>query len=187
MYKKGPREGPANYRYLMLIQMTVRILGKVMAMRLVRFAEDEQRLCDTQFGFRPGRSVLDPALIFSLLLEMVAEVETSDTRLTSTCADPQQAYPSTARGLCFGVLRGIGVPEKLTTMMHELQNHSFYTVRNVGQRSRPVYTRCGLLEGAPEAPLVFSMYHSAVLKVYERCAAHHEPAMGVQVEPQARM
>ena len=57
LHKKGPRDDMANYRAICLLCHSYKLLFAVVARRLMAVLED--RLPDTQAGFRPARGCRD--------------------------------------------------------------------------------------------------------------------------------
>ena len=168
LHKKGDRSKAQNYRYIMLIQIALRILGKVIAKRLSSHAETNDRLRPTQFGFRAARSVLDPILIMSVALELTQAPPANPDPLTIVLADLAQAYPSTVRRQCYRTLSKLGVPNRLIDIIKDLNHLAVYHVRNNMGISTTTQTLRGLKEGAPEAPVIFNLYHSAIMTDYEQ-------------------
>ena len=56
VYKKGDKQCVANYRPISLTCLLTKILEKIVHFRLYSVLEQNQVLCDNQFGFRKSRS-----------------------------------------------------------------------------------------------------------------------------------
>ena len=75
LYKKGPNTDPTNYRAISLLCICSRILARVVAQRLSKWAEENDILPEYQWGFRAGRSCRDVIYATRSLLEMFARAE----------------------------------------------------------------------------------------------------------------
>ena len=76
LYKmKGDRDDPNNYRGVCLLSMGSRILARVIAARLMLWAEDVGLLDDNQQGFRKGRSTGDATQMMVRLKEDAEDLE----------------------------------------------------------------------------------------------------------------
>ena len=56
LHKKGARDQANNFRGVCLLSMCSRVLGRVIAKRVWRWAEHLKLLDENQAGFRKGRS-----------------------------------------------------------------------------------------------------------------------------------
>ena len=62
VFKKGDRGDIGNYRPISIIPVFGKILESILKPRIVRFVEGSGLLCNSQFGFRPGRGTIDALL-----------------------------------------------------------------------------------------------------------------------------
>ena len=58
LYKKGDHENPDNYRRISVLNMSYKTFPSILKLRLAEGLE--QHISPTQFGFREGRSTVDP-------------------------------------------------------------------------------------------------------------------------------
>ena len=63
IYKKGSRAEPLNYRPISLTSVACKIMERLVAKQLYGFLEEHLILDDSQYGFRPKRSVIDQLLL----------------------------------------------------------------------------------------------------------------------------
>jgi len=56
IHKEGSKTDVANYRPISLLSCFSKIFEKIMHCRILEFLDKNEILCDTQYGFRPGRS-----------------------------------------------------------------------------------------------------------------------------------
>ena len=118
LYKmKGDRDDPNNYRGVCLLSMGSRILARVVAARLMEWAEDVGVLDDNQQGFRKGRSTGDATQMMVRLKEDAedlearrgeAEVEDKDV-LVARLLDLKKAYPRVSKPALWKILERYGL------------------------------------------------------------------------------
>ena len=106
---KDPRQ-PLNYRGITLISVACKIYCVILNERLVKWADQNDKLNDEQNGFRRSRSTLDHLSTLSIL------IETRKKKRLSTFAvfiDLSKSYDSIQRSLLWGKLSDIGIEGKI--------------------------------------------------------------------------
>ena len=89
------------------VQSCSRILTRVLAKRLSAAAEKYGWLSAIQWGFRSGRSVVDTAMIFRVLVEEQPQESPHDGSLTFLLLDVKKAFQM-LRGRCAGSVGDAG-------------------------------------------------------------------------------
>ena len=72
---KGSRADLDKYRSISLLSIVSRVVAKVVATRLLKFAEKRNLLSNFQWGFRGYRSTRDEILVIRLMMETMATLE----------------------------------------------------------------------------------------------------------------
>lgn len=62
IFKKGDRDSPHCYCPISLIDVTVKVLGRVLLNRLSDWADSNRIISEVQYGFRVGKSTADQCL-----------------------------------------------------------------------------------------------------------------------------
>jgi hypothetical protein len=57
---------PNNYRPIVLVSVLSKLFTSILTERLLSWSEDEDKLIDNQFAFRPGRSTVDAIFIMDI-------------------------------------------------------------------------------------------------------------------------
>ena len=93
IYKLGkdPRD-PANYRPIALLNVSCKILAKMLQTRLLETLDPH--LVPQQFGFRPGKSTADAIFIARRVRD---HAERSGTRFLMLALDYRRAFDSIAK------------------------------------------------------------------------------------------
>ena len=117
LYKmKGDRDDPNNYRGVCLLSMGSRILARVVATRLRKWAEAVHLMDDNQAGFRSGRSMADATQMLVRMPEdgvdlrrRWREEEVGDGDVpTARLLDLRKAYPRVNKPALWRLLERYG-------------------------------------------------------------------------------
>ena len=71
IYKKGATDKPENYRPIALLNLSYKILAKMIQVRLCNGLDDH--LDSQQYGFRKAKNTSQPLFIYIVILEMHEE------------------------------------------------------------------------------------------------------------------
>ncbi|CAI5484604.1 unnamed protein product [Closterium sp. Yama58-4] len=110
LHKKGSKEELGNYRPIMLLSTSYKVLAKVMATRLKKVLHEV--ISEDQAGFLPGRKLPDAVAVVADAIEAGAGGG-KDWYLLMV--DFQKAFDSIWRPFLFQTLRGMGVPEQFVS------------------------------------------------------------------------
>lgn len=159
LYKnKGDRKDCNNYRGISLLSLVGKLFAKALLPRLQAVAA--RILPESQCGFRSARSTID--MIFSLrqLQEKCVEQQKP---LYMVFIDLTKAFDYVSRSGLSLVLRRLGCPEILHSIIMGFHNDMQATVQFSGSRSKEFQINCGVKQGCVLAPTLFGIYFSALL------------------------
>ena len=175
LFKKGDRNNPNNYRGVCLLAMGSRILARILADRLRRWAEMMELLDDEQSGFRTGRSTADSTQIMVRIqedtadlrkrMEAAGEVLERDDEYVARLLDLRKAYPRVNKPALWGILERYGMGERCLRVLKDLHEATIYRVRGKEGDSEPWVPERGLREGCPSSPPLFNIYHQASMRM----------------------
>ena len=158
--KKGSRTDLDKYRGISLLSICSRILARVLAKRLARAAEKYGWLSMIQWGFRSGRSVVDAAMIFRILVEEQPRESPHDESITLLLMDIKKRFQM-FRGRCVGLcFKKLGLPPRMANTIQCLNRKTLYLVRTRMGDSSTYRFRWGLREGCPSSCVVFNLFHN---------------------------
>jgi len=112
VYKKGDKTDCNNYRGILLLPTTYKILSNILLSRLTPYAEDV--IGDHQCGFRHNRSTTDHIFCIRQILEKKREYNEAVHQLF---IDFKKAYDSVRRGVLYNSLIEFGIPKKLVRLI----------------------------------------------------------------------
>ena len=186
LFKKGDRNDPNNYRGVCLLPMGRRIVARISATRLKRWAEAMGLLDDNQAGFRQGRSTADATQIMMRLQEDAVDLkkrreESGGESMTPSARllDLRKAYPRVNKTALWRLLKRYGLDGNFLRLLIDLHETTEYVVRGREGNSEGWVPERGLTEGCPSSPDLFNIYHQAVMRVAERLRTERAEAQGL--------
>ena len=112
IHKKGDKTGCNNYRAILLLPTTYKILSNILLSRLTPYAEEVTG--DHQCGFQRNRSATDHVFCIHQMLEKKWEYNEA---LHQLFIDFKKAYDSVRREVVYNILMEFGVPKKLVRLI----------------------------------------------------------------------
>ena len=185
LFKKGDRKDTNNYRGVCLLSMCSRVLARVIAKRLSEWAEGLGLLDDNQAGFRSGRSTAD---VVQMMVRMQEDVEDCMRRVdevsehewpVARLLDLRKAYPRVSKPALWGLLGKYGMKGKCLDSLLDLHECTEYKVRGKEGMSEKWTPERGLREGCSTSPILFNVYHQAVMRQAEARRDEQEGDVGV--------
>ena len=170
LFKKGDRRVPGNYRGVCLLSMSSRVLARVIARRVSVWAEGMGLLDDNQAGFRSGRSTAD---VVQMMVRVQEDVDDCRRRVNdaSECEWPvaklldlRKAYPRVSKPGLWSLLERYGMNGKCLECLIGLHEGTVYKVRGKEGMSEAWVPARGLREGCSTSPILFNIYHQAVMR-----------------------
>ena len=175
LFKKGDKSDPNNYRGICLLPILSRILGRILATRIRKWAEEMKLLDENQAGFRTGRSTADATQIFicfqedSIMLKNALDGQSqpilSREQLQAFLLDLKKAYPRVSKPILWKILEKLKMPRSTISKLQDLYEFTEYKVRGHERDSSSFFPQRGLREGCPTSPVIFNIYHQAVMRV----------------------
>ena len=130
LFKKGDRNKKDNYRGVCLLPMLSRITVRVMANRIIIWAEKLELFDDDQSGFRKGRSTADATQVMVRIQEDTVDLrkrlaakgeELEDGKVpVARLLDLSKAYPRVNKPALWGILERCGIKEKALRILKSL-------------------------------------------------------------------
>lgn len=159
LYKnKGSRQDCNNYRGISLLNLAGKILARVILPRLQVIAA--RILPESQCGFRASRSTVD--MVFSLrqLQEKCIEQQRP---LYVVFVDLSKAFDNVSRSGLYSILKRLGCPDTLLSLLIGFHQDMKATVQCNGERSETINIMSGVKQGCVLAPTLFGIFLSALL------------------------
>ena len=127
VFKKGNPDDANNYRGITLVSCLSKLFTGILDKRIIDWAEENNVISDSQFGFRRGRSTTDA--IF-LLQSLIQKVLSQKGRLYCAFVDLQKAFDSVyLNGLWFKLYK-LGIDGKLLRVIRDMYDKVKSCVRH---------------------------------------------------------
>ena len=159
--RKGNKKDRNTWRGITLLSVGSKLLARVVATRLRSWFDGHLGL--HQFGFRKGRGVDDALQVTRRLVEEVATSSGDHEGVELSFHDIEKAYPRVCRSALWDLLSRWGCDSALLRVIQMLHGGTSYKVRIHGGLSQEFVLERGLREGCPSSPVLFNIYHAAVM------------------------
>jgi len=171
IYKKGPKIEPGNYRMIAVSGTLYRLFANTLKDLLMDWCNHSHAIPDTQYGFYPGRSTLQPMFILRHLVHAAQRNKPYRHPYMHTAfVDFSQAYDTVPRPRLWEHLQSIGVPRYLTDILREIYRGDEYILIDGDKRASTQGAALrGVKQGCPLSPLLFTLYISDVDDAFRGC------------------
>ena len=158
IYKgKGCTADPNNYRPISLLSTAYKLMVRILQQRLEKAIDD--RLRDTQFGFRAGRSTSQPVHVLPRLLE---KAERTDDSLYVLLLDWRQASDKVNIEALEVAMQRMGVPQSMVSFISHIYSSQLFQVKAAGHTSDILEAASGIRQGCPLSPYLFLIVRSMI-------------------------
>ena len=155
LFKKGSRSDALNYRPISLTSVCCKTLERLIASSLVDYLEENNILCDDQFGFRRGMTVDDQLLlVYNEVSLWLDQGYSSDVILF----DFRKAFDVVSHTVLLHKLGLLGVSGSLLSWIRSFLTGRFMRVVVSDARSSSHAVCSGVPQGSVLGPLLFIIY-----------------------------
>jgi hypothetical protein len=158
--RKGCKRDKAMYRGICLLSVGTKLLARIVSSRLQWWSEGF--MDETQNGNRRGRGVDDVLQVSRRIAEEICRLDEDEWYLISLF-DLEKAFPKVCRDALWRLLEERGCPVTMIRICKGLHENTRFAVRVHGGLSREWLPARGLREGCPSSPVLFKVYHHAVM------------------------
>jgi hypothetical protein len=182
LHKSGPTTDPANYRMLAVSGTMYRLYINVLRSITTSWCQRYHKIPNTQFGFYPGRSTLQPVFILRHVQHAAQTLKPHQRspRLHAAFIDFKQAYDCVPRLQLWQHLENIGMPAQLLSVIKDLYQDDEYILVD-GDKRVSVRPARGVKQGCPLSPLLFSLYINDIPSITDGAQGAVTGSEGVQV------
>ena len=153
LYKKKSRNDCTNYRPVSLLNSLSKIIEKVLYLRIYSFMGD--KLCQTQYGFRPGHSTGD---LMAFTLETIARKLNSNSNALPLFFDLGKAFDTLKHDLLIKKLEHYGIRGLPLALIKSYLTNRKQKVSVNGTESDYLPLEIGVPQGSILGPLLFIIY-----------------------------
>ncbi|KAG2977827.1 hypothetical protein PC120_g25427 [Phytophthora cactorum] len=176
LYKKGARDDPANWRPICLQQAIYKLYTGVLARRLVRWMDANDRHAPGQKGFRAVNGCGEHNFLAATLID---HARRKHRPLYEVWYDFRNAFGSVPFALLWDSLQRLGVPAAYVDMCKGLYSQAAFVVGNAADgQTQPIQQRVGVFQGCPLSPQLFNIAVSPLLFALRRLPDTGVPLSG---------
>ena len=151
---------PKNYRPISLTSNICKLLEKLVNNRLIWFLEKTLKLSPQQFGFRPGRSTVDPiAALTTDILNGFKERKTT----TAVFFDFEKAFDTISRHTIMENLKEMGITGNMLKFIHNYLKNRYIKVKIGNILSEKHITTAGVPQGGVLSATCFLVAINTIL------------------------
>ena len=154
------QSNPKNYRPISLTSNICKLIERMVNNRLIWFLEKTQKLSPHQFGFRPGRSTIDP--IAALTTDILNGYKTKKTT-TAVFFDFEKAFDTISRNTIVSNLKEMGVDGNILKFIHNYLKGRSIKVKIGNSLSDKHMTTAGVPQGGVLSATLFLVAINTIL------------------------
>ncbi|KAK6191078.1 hypothetical protein SNE40_002826 [Patella caerulea] len=157
IFKSGDSKNPSNYRGISLSSSLSKIFSKIVNNRLTKWCELNDKLLESQAGYRKGRSTIDH--IFTLQSLIQKYLSKKNGRFYCLFVDFSKAYDSVHHQLIQYVLIKNDVKGKVFQVIKNMYKHLKSCVQSDKLKLTDYFKcRIGTKQGCTLSPLIFVLF-----------------------------
>ena len=157
--KKGDRRECENYRGISLLDVSYKLIARVIRNRLRTY--HNRLVGEYQGGFREGRSTTDQIFTLKMIQNQAYEQNLS---LHVLFVDFMKAYDSVDRSKLYHAMRCLEIPEKLIRLVKMTLNETINKVAAEGRTSEGFRVVKGVRQGDPLSTILFNLVLEAAFR-----------------------
>ena len=161
IHKKNDLEDVNNYRGITLINVLSKIYSHLLNNRLLKWASENNKLSDCQFGFQKNKSTVDCIFIFHAL---ISKILSQGDKLYCCFIDYQKAFDLINRSFLWQKLVRNGCTNTMTKALKAMYSSVKACVRYKNKCSDFFNINAGVKQGDPLSPVLFIFFINDILQ-----------------------
>ena len=130
-----------------------KIYSQILLNRLNEWADNEDKILDSQFGFQKGKSTIDCIFTFH---SVIAKTLSAGEKLYCIFIDYKKAFDKVNRSFLWQKLLSENVSSKFVNALRSMYSIVRSCIRFQANKSRFFTSFNGLKQGDPSSPLLFN-------------------------------
>ena len=158
VHKKGDRHSPQNYRAIALLAIPGKIFLRILLERMKEKMNNKLR--ESQYGFRPGRGTVDAVFIVRQIIEKAKE---KNIPLYFHFIDFKAAFDTVWRDALWKMMKATGINPKTIKIIQHMYENTECSVLIDGQLTEWFEVTVGVRQGCILSPSLFNLFLEFVM------------------------
>ncbi|CAG5109335.1 Similar to LINE-1 reverse transcriptase homolog (Nycticebus coucang) [Cotesia congregata] len=155
IYKTGDVNKAENYRGISLLDIGYKILTAMMAERIVQWTDREEKIKESQAGFRKGRGTRDHVFMLNMLINNQLKRK---EKLFMCFIDLRQAFDTVDRRMLLEKLWKLGIRGKMHKMIKVIYGNTTSEIIIEGTKTREFGINQGVRQGCALSAVLFNIF-----------------------------
>lgn len=155
IHKKGNIEDVGNYRGVSLLDVGYKILTMIMAKRLGKWLDQEEKLTEAQAGFRRKRGTIEQIFILNTAIGNRLKKK---GKIYTAFVDLKKAFDKVDREILWKKAKKLGIDGKFLRIVKEIYKDTRCEVITEEGISQQFETKKGVRQGCPLSSALFNIY-----------------------------
>ena len=160
LYKKGNASLPENYRPISLLPVGYKVLAAMLQRRLQEGGA-EDRVRNTQYGFRPKRSTVQAIALVRRMFD--AAYAAASPGLLAVLLDWAKAFDRIRADSMLDALRRFGLPPEMVEMIAAIYETRHFVLSDPCGNSSMRVQSAGIAQGCPLSPYLFILVQTVLM------------------------
>lgn len=165
IHKGGDSDDVGNYRGVALLDIGYKVLTNIMAERVNRWIEREEKLKESQAGFRRSRGTRDHIFVLNTVINR--RLKNKRGKLYVAFVDLKAAFDSVNRELLMEKIWEVGIRGKMYKMIKEIYRENYAEIRLEKKCTERFVTTTGVRQGCALSATLFDIFIDDVDKEWE--------------------
>ena len=157
IHKKGDKKIPSNYRGITILPVMSKIFTAILRDRISYWADNNQLINESQFGFRKNRRTTDAIFIITTIVQARKKHK---RKLYSCFVDFAKAFDSVNQHLLWKKLASLGMSQRMLNMLQNMYVKASSKVVIENSQSHVFRCKKGVRQGCNLSPLLFCLFLS---------------------------
>lgn len=153
--KKGEGEKVEEYRGVTLMSTAYKLYAAVLAERMREKIERKELIPHNQTGFRKGMGIVNNIYTLNFLINR--QLRKKGRKLVALFVDIKAAFDSVDREILIGIMKEMGVRERLTERVEQVVRETRSRVRVGKDVGESFWTARRVRQRSPLSPMLFNM------------------------------